>query len=268
MPSFSQKAFNSYWKRIFQISQTTNTGADGTTRNVETGDGRATSINLSDDVFSVKPVDDDSVGTMLVKNTASSNILAVDTTNSKVLVGASQVAASTHYKEFGFYQLDQQAGYHVALIAGNMLIGNDDDTNWSADESMFGNGTDPLLVVDASDAQATCSNLAAVIWYIEDNITIDSARFIANATEAAGDELNFHLMSYTFDNTTNFGDLSAGAVIMEANTTVSTTQVKHGTFANVGSVDVDAGKVMVCTVENVETTAEVTAQVIVKYHTR
>ena len=95
MPTFLGKTFSTYFKNILGINQSSNTGVDTTTRVVHDGAGNSTSISLSDDVLSVQPVTDDTTGTMLVKNQGGSNILAVDTDNSKVLIGASQVSANT-----------------------------------------------------------------------------------------------------------------------------------------------------------------------------
>ena len=55
MPSFQNKTFSSYFKRIFQINQAANTGVDATTRAVQTGDGVNTSLSVSDDVLKVQP---------------------------------------------------------------------------------------------------------------------------------------------------------------------------------------------------------------------
>ena len=87
MPTFTNKTFSSFYKNIPNINQSTNTGVDSTTRVLHDGAGNSFSISLSDDVLSVQPVNDDTTGTMLVKNQGGSNILAVDTTNSKVLMG-------------------------------------------------------------------------------------------------------------------------------------------------------------------------------------
>ena len=87
MPSKTGKAPASYYKSDVSVDQSTNVGFDSTTRSIISGDGAKSSISLSDDVLSVQPVNDDTTGAMLVKNQGGSNILAVDTTNSKVLMG-------------------------------------------------------------------------------------------------------------------------------------------------------------------------------------
>ena len=261
------KTVSSYYGNDVTINQAGNTGVDATTRLLQDGFGNNTSTSLSDDVLSVKPVNDDTTGTFEVNAKSGDTVLAVDTTNSKVLVGASQVAANTHYKEFGMHLLDVQTGYHTGLVCNNMVIGIDTNANWSADESTFGNGADPALTLDLS-ADGTGPNLAAILWYLEDNITIDTVRFMASCNVISAEDLNFHLMSYTLDASSNPGDLSAGAVIADGTVNVSKTQVKTGTLTNSGTVNQDAGTVIVATVENVDSQAEVTCQIVVKYHIR
>ena len=99
--SKTDKTYASRYKTDVSVSQTSNVGFDSTTRKLCSGDGADSALSLSDDVLSVQPVNDNTTGTMLVKNQGGSNILSVDTTNSKVLMGASQVAANTQYAYFG-----------------------------------------------------------------------------------------------------------------------------------------------------------------------
>ena len=91
MPTKTGKTVSSYYGNDLTIDQATNTGVDTTTCKVQDGFGNNTSCSLSDDVLSVQPINDDTTGTMLVKNSGGSNILAVDTTNSVVKAGASQL---------------------------------------------------------------------------------------------------------------------------------------------------------------------------------
>ena len=117
---------------IFGINQASNTGVDATTRAVQDGAGNSTSISLSDDVLSVQPVTDNTTGAMLVKNQGGSNILAVDTTNSNVLVGTSQVASTTAYAQFGVHysnyaSLAANKHYAIPFMSGGTSATNDVD---------------------------------------------------------------------------------------------------------------------------------------------
>ena len=255
MPSKTGKPYSSYYKNGTQIRQTSNTGVDSTTRVLEDGVGNSTSISLSDDVLSVQPVNDNG-NTMLVKNQGGSNILAVDTTNSKVLVGASQVAANTQSKEMGLYDFSPTAGYHYPLIANTMHF----ESAYAGDND-WGNATDPATALDVSGLTAQ-ENAIAVYWYLDNNITLDSVRFMATADGSA--TLNFHLFAYDMD---SVGDLTNGVV--HANGTVAATNstIKTGTFT-LDTADIDADKVVVGFVENVTDTSDVSVSFNIKYHIR
>ena len=261
MPSKTGKTPASYYKSDVSVDQSTNVGFDSTTRSIISGDGAKSSISLSDDVLSVQPVTDNTTGTMLVKNQGGSNILSVDTTNSKVLLGASQVPP-TLFKEMGLYDFSPTAGYHYPLIANTMFIPT--GATAFAGDNDWGNGTDPATTLDISGLTAQ-ENTVAVYWYLENNITLDSVRFMATADGSA--TLNFHLFGYTLDTSSNHGDLSSGVV--HANGTVDATNatVKTGTFT-LDTADIDAGKVVVGFVENVTDTSDVTVSFNIKYHIR
>ena len=167
MPSFSNTAFANYFKKIFHIDQSSNTGVDGTVRNIQTGDGASSSMWCSDDKFQVSPDDSDSTQAFMVANESGSQILAVDTTNSKVLLGTSPINQQT--KEFGVYELSPTAGYHYPLIANNMLTAVS-ATDFAADND-WGNGTDPATTLDVSGLTRT-ENAVAVYWPVPAAITL------------------------------------------------------------------------------------------------
>ena len=68
MPSFLNNTFATYFKRLFQVDQSGNSGVDATTRQIQTGDGVNTCASISDDVFGVQPQNDDTTSTYFVKN--------------------------------------------------------------------------------------------------------------------------------------------------------------------------------------------------------
>ena len=260
MPSKTGKTPASYYKSDVSVDQSTNVGFDSTTRSIISGDGAKSSMSASDDVLSVQPVNDNG-NTLLVKNQGGSNILSVDTTNSKVLLGASQVPP-TLFKEMGLYDFSPTAVYHYPLIANTMFIPT--GATAFAGDNDWGNGTDPATTLDISGLTAQ-ENTVAVYWYLENNITLDSVRFMATADGSA--TLNFHLFGYTLDTSSDHGDLSSGVV--HANGTVDATNatVKTGTFT-LDTADIDAGKVVVGFVENVTDTSDVTVSFNIKYHIR
>lgn len=261
MPTFTNNTFSSFYKRIFQISQTTNTGADGSTRAVETGDGATTSISLSDDVLQVKPVNDDTSGAMLVKNSGGSNILAVDTAASKVLVGVSQVPATVQYKEMGLYNFSPyEAGGHYPLLANGMM---DNSANVIRN---FGTDANPALELDISgEGDGEARQLAvACYWYLEHNITLNSIRYTASCESVT--TLDFRLGSYTVN--TSSGDLSVGALNAHVDTvSVTHTGLTIGTLS-LDAADIDASQVVIGFVSNNSNTGDITCAFNIEYFIR
>ena len=197
---------------------------------------------------------------MLVKNQGGSNILTVDTTNSKVLMGASQVPP-TLFKEMGLYDFSPTAGYHYPLIANTMFVPT--GATAFAGDNDWGNGTDPATTLDVSGLTQQ-ENAIAVYWYLENNITLDSVRYMTTAD--GSDTLNFHLFAYTLDTSSNHGDLSAGAVHANASVSATASTIKTGTFT-LDTADIDAGKVVVGFVES-DSTTDVSVSFNIKYHIR
>ena len=101
MATFEGKAISTWWKNLMQFSNSSNTGVSTSVKNVEDGRGHSSAIYLSDDALEVRPENDNTTSTFATKNQSGNNILAVNTTDSKVLVGATQTAANTQYAYFG-----------------------------------------------------------------------------------------------------------------------------------------------------------------------
>ena len=263
MGTFQGNPFSGFFKRILQFGHSGNNGTPTSTTSIQAGDGVATSISLSDDVLQVQPQNDDSVGSLLCKNSGGSNILAVDTTNSKVLMGASQVPP-TLFKEMGLYDFSPTAGYHNPLIANNMMLSDSGD-DIIEDQSMFSNGADPATTLDLS-ANGTPKTAVACYWYLENNIRLDSVRYMASTD--GSDTLIFHLFAYDLDVSSNHGDLSGGLVHANLNTgiAVTTTNLRTGTLT-LDEADIDASKVVVGFVESNSTT-DLTVSFQIKYHIR
>ena len=262
MPSKTGKTPASYYKSDVSVDQSTNVGFDSTTRSIISGDGAKSAISLSDDILSVQPVNDDTTSTMKVLTASGSRILEVDTTNSMVRTGASQVASTTLFKEMGLYDFNTAAaGYHYPLIANNMFIPTG-ATAFTAD-SDWGSGTDPATTLDVSGL-TNQENAIAVYWYLENDITLDSIRYMATADTT--ETLNFHLFAYTLDTSSNHGDLSGGTVHANASVDATAATIKTGTFS-LDTANIDAGKVVIGFVESTDTN-DVSVSFQIKYHIR
>ena len=271
MATFQGNPFSGFFKRILQFGHAGNNGTPTALTNIQAGDGVATSMNASDDVFSVQPQNDDSVGSLLCKNSGGSNILAVDTTNSLVKVGASQVATNTQEKIFAMYDFSPVAGSHYMMVAQPGLTPSNATTAWVP--VVAGTGTHPPTSQDLGSIQ---EYLIPSYWYVSSNITIDEVRIIAGCDNSS--TLNFHLMSYSVVTGTGStaGDLDNGVYNAASGTTdpsslspitVGDDRISIATLT-IENADVDAGKIILAYVENVGGTDDVTAQLILKYHIR
>ena len=275
MPTFSQTTFSSFWKRILQFGHSGNNGTPTGTTNIQSGDGVATSVSLSDDVLAVQPQNDDTTGTMLVKNNAGNNILTVDTTNSKVLGGASQTALNTQYAHFGITYADTAgAGFladtHYAIPFGGSHYGGVTAANYamgSSTSSSF-NDTNPATSLTIS---TTAHSIVRAYWYVMDDITIDAVKWFHGADTATGEDTKAHLMGYTVDiaNGSTSGDLSSGTLL--ARSTVITNAGYEQAYYNsmsLVSADVDAGKVIMFTFASDTVNSDYSINATVKYHIR
>ena len=160
MPTFQGKTPASYWKRWLQINQSTNTGVDSTTRNIQDGSGVNTAISLSDDQFLIKPINDDTTTCLDVKASDNSSILTVDTDNKTVLCGSEQINALTQYQNFRAQRLDPVAGYHTLLP-----LGSGDVAGSGITEETLGNDEEPATTLDASASSDTMM-LVTTYWHL------------------------------------------------------------------------------------------------------
>ena len=276
MPTFTGKAFANFYKNILGIDQSSNTGVDSTTRNVQDGAGNNTAVSLSDDQLSVKPVSDNSGATLKVTNAGGSAILAVDTNNSKVTVGASQVAANTQYAHFGMTNgavttAAMSDDTHYAVPFNGMPFSADTIANYAmgtATTSSF-NDTEPATSLTIA---TTAQSIIQTYWYVMDDITIDRVVWWQGADAATGSSTAAYLMGYTVDATTasTGGDLSSG-IKLASSSTVTNAGYEQAYYnqMTIHSADVDAGKVILFTFcfDDTEAT-DYTINATVKFHIR
>ena len=274
MPTFTGKKFSNFYKNILGIDQSSNTGVDTTTRNIQDGDGNNSSASLSDDVLQVQPQTDNTTGTFLVKNQGGSNILAVDTTNSKVLGGATQTALNTQYAHFGTSYAEAatlgfsaDTHYAIPFTMGNYGASTANYAMGSSTSSSF-NDTNPATSLTIS---STAMSIIRCYWHVRDNITIDEVTWWHGADAATGDDTAAHLMAYTVDsaNGSTSGDLSSGDVVADGATiTNAGYEQAYYQAMTVQSADVDAGKVILFTFASDTISSDYTISATIKYHIR
>ena len=275
MPTFQGSAFANFYKRILQIGNSDNSGTPTSTTAIQPGDGVATSMSVSDDVLKVQPQTDNTTGAFLVNSQAGNNILAVDTTNSLVKVGAGQVSATTQYAYFNVNHStvdalgspwDADKWYGVPFGAS---------TNAAVQSNYFGasttssfNDTDPATSLTIGTNAHTALNM---YWYVPDNITIDAVHWFHGADAATGDTTAAHLMAYDIDtgNGSTSGDLSSGVVLADGSniTNAGYEQIYYQSMT-IQSADVDAGKIIIFCFASDTVNSDYTIQATVKYHIR
>tara|TARA_Y100000593_G_scaffold69947_1_gene128393 strand:- start:458 stop:1294 length:837 start_codon:yes stop_codon:yes gene_type:complete len=276
MGSFANMMFKNFWKRLFQIDQSSNTGVDTVTRKVKTGDDAYTSLALSDDELSVQPVNDDSVRVFNVKNKGGSYVLTVDTSGTgtgstakgRVLVGSSQVNALTQYIHFGIAN-GHSSGYNVDTWYG-VPFGNYGPT---AELAALGSSTTSSFNDTNPATSLTMTTNAYLytpsLWYVPDAITIDGVYWFCSADQDVGDSVAAHLMSYDIDkdNGATGGDLSNGTVLADGDTIANDGQENTNyQQMTVQSADVSAGKVIIFAFAQDTIASDYTINATVKYH--
>ena len=264
MPTFTGKTFSSFYKNLLGLNQSSNTGVDATLRTIHDGAGQSTAISLCDDTLLVQPINDNTPSTLLVKNKAGDIIFSVSTADSTVLIGDSLVAANTQYAYFGISSgggLAAVAGTHYAVAFGNTL---------SAGAVAMGTGGEPSTSYDIS-ANNNGDDMAMMLWYIPDNITIDQVYWMSGGSAATGDTINIHLLSCDFDAGVGAGkgDLSNGTVVAGGadKASLGYENIIYESIAP-SSANVDAGKVCMLTFESNGTNSDYAINATVKYHIR
>ena len=264
MPSKTGKSPSSYYKSDVSVDQSTKVGFDSTTRSIISGDGAKSAISLSDDKLLIKPVNDNTTGTLSVQDASGNAVLIVDTTNSRVLVGSSIVAANTQYAYFGISSagtLAAVAGTHYAVAFNNVI---------STTAVAMGTGANPSTSYDIS-ANNNGDDMTMMLWYVPDNITVDQVYWMAGGNAASGDTINIHLLSFDFDAGVGAGkgDLSNGVVVAGGadKASLGYENIIYESIAP-SSADVDAGKVCMATFESNGTNSDYGLNITVKYHIR
>ncbi len=142
------------------------------------------------------------------------------------------------------------------------MMGSDAGGLIAEDASMFGIGTDPATTLDIS-ADGTPMFAIACYWYLDNDIRLDSVRYMA-ATEGT-DTLEFHIMSYSLDTSSNPGDLSDGTLHAYIHSVSSATSKVLSGALTINTANIDAGRVVIGFVES-DSTTDVTCTLNLKYH--
>ena len=259
MGSLAGKSPKDTYKSLLKVADETN-GVSGTLSTVEDGEGTSSSLSVSQGQIMIYP-NSDTIRTLRVRNASGTDLLVVDTSNSLVKVGTSQVSATTQLLYFKGYRVKPSAaGTHTFISLGNAEYGNS-----AIAEVSGGTGTDPDTSIDSGSGT---DDLLLCIFAVPYNVTIDACKALISSLNATDVVCNVHLMSYDMvnDGTTNDGNLSNGTVLADGQATAVDRNVIKTTDLTIQSSSVTSGKVIACLVENETNTDDITISVQVKYH--
>ena len=258
--SLVDKTFFSRFKDLLVI-ENSNNGFDTNIDKIKSGNGIDSAIGLSKNQLKVTP-NADSTTTASVLDADGNTLFLVDSTNDYVKALGNHV--NTQFREFGLYDFSPTQGYHAPMVVSNMMATNGGDLPVGY-AGFGGNGTDPATEIDISTAAAIPKNVLANMWYLQNAITIDEVRVIATCDSSQ--DLNFHVMGYSLDTSSNHGDLAAGGLVAHINTVISATTatIKTDTLV-IDTASLAAGLVVVVFVENEGGTGDITCQATIKYH--
>ena len=258
--SFTGKSPADTYKDILNIDNS-NSGVDSTARIVESGNGSETAISLSDRSLYVKSNTNNSKA-LNVANSAGSTKFNVDTTNNQVKALGHHVNTQYAYFGIGFdAQALLAANTHYAIPFFGMV---NKISMWDVD---FGTGTDPdTSFTTANTVSQYGSQLAGMLWYVPDNISIDGVYSIEGADAATGDTTRMHLYSYTF-NSGSTSALADGTLLAHnsAVTNAGNEQAYLSTWT-VDSANVSGGKVVCAFFRSDSNNSDYTTNITVKYH--
>ena len=258
--SFTGKSPSATYKDILTLDNS-NAGVDSTTRIVETGNGSESAFAISDRQLVVKS-NTNNTKALAVNNASDSTKFQVDTTNNQVKALGHQV--NTQYAYFGI-GADAQALLSANTHYGIPFFGMVNKISmWDVD---FGTGTDPdTSFTTANTSSQYGSQLAGMLWYVPDNISIDGVYSIEGADAATGDTTRMHLYSYTF----NSGSTSALAdgTLLAHNSDVTNAGNEQAYLSTwtVDSANVSGGKVVCAFFRSDSNNSDYTTNITVKYH--
>ena len=260
--SLTNKTIANSYKDLLQVDNS-NSGIDTTTRQIKDGEGTQSCAYISDDSLLIKPVNDDSTTSLLVRTNSGANVLEVDTTNQLVVASGNNV--NTQYATFSIGSTESTAfsanTHHPLVYSG---------ANYASQASipdLFGTGTDPATSYTTADSSKDrASDLVPCLWYVNDDISIDAIKSIEGADAATGDTTRMHLFSYDF--TSGATSCLTNGTLLGHNSDVTNAGSEQPYLSTwtVDSAAVSAGKVILAFFKSDSINSDYSIQVTVKYH--
>ena len=132
----------------------------------------------------------------------------------------------------------------------------------------FGTGTDPDDTFTTADTDTQyASQIVPMMWFVPDNISIDSVTHLLGADAATGDGTSLHLKSFTF-NSGSTSCLTSGELLAHSNTVVNAgNEQAYQDNWTVDEASVSSGKVILAFFENTgSVNSDYSINITVKYH--
>jgi len=262
MAGLTGKSIASAYKSILRVDDDTN-GIDTSIEAITDGEGTKSALKLSDDVVAVGPQNDDSTTAFYVKAKGGTSLLTVDTTNSVVKAGVGQFNVLNQYAYFGMNNVgtvDFAVNTHYPISFGGSNAGSNNDVD-------FGTGTDPddTFTTANTDTQYA-SQIVPMMWFVPDNISIDSVTSIEGADEATGDTTRMHLKSFQV-NSASTSCLTSGELLAHsADTTNNGNEQVYGQTWTIDEASVSANKVILAFFRCDSDNSDYSINITVKYH--
>ena len=262
--SFTGKTKANVYKDILHMDNS-NAGISTSLQVVKDGAGNQSCVYISDDQMKVKPENDDTTTLIDIQNKAGTTLFQVDSVNS--LLKALGHNLNTHYANFG---IDASVGSLSYLANTHYAIPYNSTSMKSTDADVdFGTGTDPdTSFTTANVTSQYASQIVPMMWYVSDNITIDSVSHIEGADAASGDTTRMHLYSYTFTSGSTSCLTSGTLLAHNSDITNGGNEQAYLSTWTIDSSDVDSGRVILCFFRSDTINSDYTLNVTVKYHLR
>lgn len=258
MGSLSGKSPSVTYKSILKVTDETN-GIGTSLLAIEDGLGQPTCISVSDDNFSVKPINDNTTTSLEVKTKGNNVILSVDTTNECVKTGVTQTYANTQILYFSANTLTPVLGTHYFVPhTSNTFVNH-------LVETANGTGTDPET---AYDGASNTDNLLQNLYISPANIIIDNVKAQLSVVGSSSTVLNVHLYSFDISNDAddNDGNLTGGTLLAHGQSTGTKESVIRSVTLTMDSSPVATGKAIALFVENETNTQPIMIQSQILYH--
>tara|TARA_Y100000593_G_scaffold93672_1_gene189440 strand:- start:4254 stop:5036 length:783 start_codon:yes stop_codon:yes gene_type:complete len=259
--ALTNKKVSQSYKDILTVNNS-NSGIDGTARKIEDGEGTQSCASLSSNVLQVQPASNSGT-TVVIADSAGSSIFLADTNAKLLKAHASQSYVQTNYLRFTGHDIDVVGGYHhlVGIIptigTGSTLMPNTVQT--------LGNSANPTVPTISTNAD----DIIHYLHYVDINMSVDAVEVLVAGNAAAGDTINFHLVSLATGDSTTIDDFS-GITVVADNSDVVTQGYEqfYRMPLSVQSADVDAGNYLALTIESDGTGGDYSVNAQVRYHLR